>query len=178
MCAHVAFRQENRGYAARNTPNVRICACEWQDLRRMRGFSRRNPPWGAHFAQLSPHRHVFHDRTPRNAHSVHFSPRERTAKRHPPTNDGASRNARPDARTSRDIEIAGTRPTTVETLGESCPIEPRNAQGGFRGKRRFQAGVGLNEDISLRAPLPQKSCPHWTPDRRTKKEGLPWESLS
>ena len=65
-----------------------------------------------------------------------------------------------------------------KTLGESCPIEPRNAQGGFRGKRRFQAGVGLNEDISLRAPLPQKSCPHWTPDRRTKKEGLPWESLS
>lgn len=84
---------------------------------------------------------------------------------------GASRNARPDARTSRDIEIAGTRPTTVETLGESCPIEPRNAQGGFRGKRRFQAGVGLNEGISLRAPLPQKSCPHWTPDRRAKKKG-------
>lgn len=58
-----------------------------------------------------------------------------------------------------------------KTLGESCPIEPRNAQGGFRGKRRFQAGVGLNEGISLRAPLPQKSCPHWTPDRRTKKRG-------
>lgn len=49
-------------------------------------------------------------------------------------------------------------------------LSPATRKEGSGAREDSKQGVGLNEGISLRAPLPQKSCPHWTPDRRAKKK--------
>ena len=74
----------------------------------MRAFPREIPASSAHFARFSPHRRVFRDRTPRNAHSTHFSPRsapqrsaqEQGAVTHPPIRHAAFGSIRQSCRTA------------------------------------------------------------------------------